>query len=547
MTMFCPDEERLSAWVDRELAPVEDEFISTHLAACEVCRRSVTIAFMVDRESPEALSEEGQHRVYQAVQGALAEPSHCVTDELLAAWLHDGLAPADRSKVTDHLAECDDCRRAAALTRMSNAEPVSALGPLQESRALNLVLRSAGRDAFFSFWRVAAASLLVAIAATYVAIQWSGPPQSPTTLASAMTGSDPRPDPRPVETGGGSKDDPMFVSPSNNTPGPNKSGAAPEKGPAESHSPARFQALQIFETDGLSSTAPGRLSYGDLLKPKGVATVNVEGRAAIVLDEGSESRIAYAADAGAYVVELSKGRVFIDTAGAEQTWEIRRADRAVTLRTFRGRASAEADGNGLRVHVLKGAAEVGPYPVERGRSVEVRADSSVMVDDRLESCASLAERYSGIRPRTLLVLRAAAGTSSDDGPWRFNSQSRKAELLEGANSLIPDCADPIKWVVIALDEPLKYASDMVLRAACGGSAGARICLWVGGQGGWHREALRQASGTSAEEWPLRELRSEMVPLLAGQEIRKIMIGVVQERGREHSLEVDGIEIRRVLD
>ena len=547
MTMFCPDEERLSAWVDRGLAPVEDEFISTHLAACEACRRTVTIAFMVDRESPEALSDEGQHRVYQTVQGALAEPSRCVSDELLAAWLHDGLVPSDRSKVTDHLAECDDCRRAAALTRLSNAEPVSALGPLQESRALNLVLRSAGRDAFFSFWRVAAASLLVAVAATYVAIQWSGPPASTPKMAAAMTEIEHRPEPRPVESGVNPKDRSAFVSPSNSDPGPSTSGAAPEKGPAESHSPARFQALQIFETEGLSSPAPGRLSYGDVLKPRGVASVNIEGRAVAVLDEGSESRFAYAADAGAYVVELAKGRVFIDTAGAEQTWEIRRADRKVTLRTFRGRASAEADGNGLRVHVLKGHGEVGTYPVDPGRSVEVREDSSVMVDERRETCATLIERYSGICPRTLLVLRARAGTSSDDGPWRFNSKSKKAELLEGAENLIPDCPDPIRWVVIALDEPLKYASDMVLRAACGGSAGARICLWVGGQGGWHREVLRQTSGTSAEEWPLRELRQNMVPVLAGQEIRKIMIGVVQERGREHSLEVDGIEIRRVLD
>jgi predicted anti-sigma-YlaC factor YlaD len=184
MTMFCPDEESLSAWVDRGLPPAEDESVSTHLAACEVCRRAVTIAFLVDRESPQSLSDEGQHRLFETVQGALAQPSRCVSDERLAAWLHDGLAPLDRAAVTDHLAECDDCRRAAALTRLSNSEPVSALGALQEEKALKIVLRSAGRDAFFSFWRVVAASFLVAIAATYVAIQWSGPPAS---VPSAVT------------------------------------------------------------------------------------------------------------------------------------------------------------------------------------------------------------------------------------------------------------------------------------------------------------------------------------------------------------------------
>src|SRR5688572_17637094 len=138
MTMFCPDEERLSAWVDRGLTPVDDESVSTHLAACEGCRRAVTIAFLVHRESPEALTDEGQRRLFQTVQGALATPSNCVSDEDLAAWLHDGLTPADRSRVTDHLADCEDCRRAAALARMSNAEPVSALGATQQARALNL-------------------------------------------------------------------------------------------------------------------------------------------------------------------------------------------------------------------------------------------------------------------------------------------------------------------------------------------------------------------------------------------------------------------------
>src|SRR5687768_11132730 len=119
MTMFCPDEERLSAWVDRGLTPGEDETISTHLAACEECRRAVTIAFLVDRESPESITDEGQHRLFQTVQGALVQPSRCVSDEELAAWLHDGLATTERSEVTDHLAGCDDCRRTAALARLS--------------------------------------------------------------------------------------------------------------------------------------------------------------------------------------------------------------------------------------------------------------------------------------------------------------------------------------------------------------------------------------------------------------------------------------------
>jgi hypothetical protein len=271
--------------------------------------------------------------------------------------------------------------------------------------------------------------------------------------------------------------------------------------------------------------------------------VNVEGRALAVLDEKSESRLAYASDAEAYVVDVVAGRVFIDTAGSVQSWEIRRGDRSLTLRAFRGRASAEAVGTGLRVNLLKGVADVGPNPVEAGRCVDVRADSSVSLEFQPQACDVLAERYALIRPRTLLVLRAAAGVDTADGPWQFASPSRKAQPLGTAGVVIPECDETIHWVWVELDEQLTYASDMVLRAACGGT-GSKLHLWFSG---WHREVDRTASHTSAEEWPLRGLRRDMVDIVAGEKLTKIMIGVVQERGREKTLEVDTLEIRRVLD
>jgi hypothetical protein len=310
--------------------------------------------------------------------------------------------------------------------------------------------------------------------------------------------------------------------------------------------PARYQQVPTFESEGLSMSAPGRLSYADVLRSSGVAWINVEGRALVVLDEASEARVAYAADAGAYVVEISKGCVFVDTAGAQLSWEIRRGDRVVTLRSFRGRAAAETDGKELKVHVLRGVADVGPNKVESGRAVDVRPDSSVAFEENTAECDTLAKRYGEIRPRTLLVLRAAAGATSDEGPWRFVSRSRVAEPLEAAGAVIPECSDPIRWVVIALDEPLKFSSDMSLLAACGGT-GTKLYLWAGGSGGWHREVARPAPGTSPEVWSLRGLRRDMVDLVAGEELRKIMIGVVQERGYERTLVVDGIEIRRFLD
>jgi hypothetical protein len=272
--------------------------------------------------------------------------------------------------------------------------------------------------------------------------------------------------------------------------------------------------------------------------------VNVEGRALVVLDEGTEARLGYAADASALVVEVGPGRVFIDTAGAAQNWEIRRGDRSVTLRAFRGRAAAETDPSGLRVLILRGSAEVGADRLESNHIVEVQANSEVKIEEGSEACRPRAQRYDAIRPRTLLVFRANAGSTSTEGPWRFVSPSRWAEALEDGARLVPEITDPVRWVAIALDEPLPYASDMVLRAACGGS-GTRLCVWADG---WYREIARKSSDSSAvEEWPLRGLRKEMVDLVAGEPLRKLMIGVIQEGGKPRTLEVDKLEIRRVLD
>jgi hypothetical protein len=282
-----------------------------------------------------------------------------------------------------------------------------------------------------------------------------------------------------------------------------------------------------------------------VLRPKGVASINVEGRALVVLDEGTEARVARTADAGSYVVELLKGRAFIDTAGSEQKWEIRRPDRSVTLMQFRGRAAAAVEASGLRVDLLRGSFDVGSDHLEMGRGLDVRDDSSVGVGDRAQACDALLKRYGEIRPRPLLVLQALAGQSCNDGPWQYSSPSREAQPVE-TGVMIPECPDPIRWVVIDLDQSLQFASDMVLRAACGGK-GRRVYLWVGGSGGWHREVKRTATGTLSEEWPLRGLRRDMVDLVAGEKLTRIMIGVVQEPDRESTLEVDGIEIRRVLD
>lgn len=173
MTGFCPDEEALSLWIERKLPEGEDHGIARHLAACDGCRRAVTLAVLSVNDGPASLAPGGEERLLRAVEGALARPAWCPPEDSLGAWLADRLNPADREAVSAHLAWCDECRRTAALTRLAKESPVSALSPAQEQAALRIVLGHAQRAAVFTAGRLAAAAAVVAVAVTYLAVQWN--------------------------------------------------------------------------------------------------------------------------------------------------------------------------------------------------------------------------------------------------------------------------------------------------------------------------------------------------------------------------------------
>jgi len=535
-------------WVERGLPPPDEEAVSVHLAACDDCRRAATIAFLSSREAPASLGSEGERQVLLAVQGALARPSSCLSENLLAAWLQDGLPVEGRAKVTEHLAGCDECRRAMALARMSGAEPVSALSQVQERRAIALVLKTASREAFFSFSRVAAAAILVGIAATYLSTQWTARP--PTREISTVAGpsdetmlrvdparpSSPSPPDKKAPEGKGPDAEPVPVE--RPTPESKPGDPAPE-------SPSRFAPVAVHDWEGEApAPADGRIAIGDLVKADRVTSMNLEGRAQVVLDGGCEARLASAPADSSLVYEASGGRGFIDTVGSQQRWEIRKGARVMILDRFRGRAAVMADGEDLRVLILRGGAEIGADRFEAGCSLLAEAEGGVGVKPGGDEIENLSGRYDAIRPKSFLVFRGAAGATSMRAPWKFSSPGRVAAPHDSPQEkLVPDGVDPIHWVKITLDEPVQYVSDMALRIACSGS-GTKIYLWADG---WYREVARKGEGSGTEEWLLKGLRKEMVDLVAGEPLRKFMIGVVQEGGKPRTLEVDAVEIRRILE
>ncbi|MBI4563682.1 MAG: hypothetical protein HY716_03185 [Planctomycetes bacterium] len=188
--MFCPNEEQLSLWLDRRYSDEAGPGMDVHFAECDECRRGITLAYWIRQELPSPLSPEDETRVEVTVRRELESGRGCLSEDQLAAWLQDALPREDHGWATEHLSRCDECRRVASLTRLAKSDPLFALSPFQEQRTLELVLRRAEGEVRLTFWRVAAASIVIGIASAYLAVQWNTGPVGSAPVVARSQGRD---------------------------------------------------------------------------------------------------------------------------------------------------------------------------------------------------------------------------------------------------------------------------------------------------------------------------------------------------------------------
>ncbi|MBI2932929.1 MAG: zf-HC2 domain-containing protein [Planctomycetes bacterium] len=452
----CPDEHHLACWVDGTLDAHARAVTNNHLAACDRCRRAVALADLSLHEPPADVAS----RVRRAARGVVVVSTECPSEERLTRFVCGPLDPAERSTVVAHLASCDRCRRAAAMVSLTRTEPVHGLTPAQERAALDAVLgrrrRPIGRAV------ATAAALLVTITASYFGLRATPPAEE--------TASPPQPDELKV----------MHVRPS--------------------ESSASF----------LTDTQVPRL----LSTPNGAA-FNVEGHALLMLDRRTEASVAATASGFAFVLEINRGRAFINTVGNPQTWDIRHGERRLSIPVAQGRFAVEVEAGSLSLIVLSGEATVLDEKLTQGCGASLSAEgllSRPKADSSTRRAATA--RASELQPKEMVVFRAGFAEAVDDGGPAVSPP------LEGR-----------RWIGLSLNPPIPCVGGMSVHVRYK-TAATNVTLVAGGQA---REIPVNGSDTWLEEdWPLEA---------ASGELRSLFLGV----RRETPLHVGGLEVRRPVE
>ncbi len=560
MTAFCPDDETLALWIERKLEEGPRRDVSRHLAACDSCRRAATLSVLAGDAPSSSLAPAFEEQARSAVERALGRPSTCPSEDQLGAWLADELGVPERTSVSEHLSSCDECRRAAALTRLAKDSPIAALVPAQEQAALAIVLRQVRRTVFFTAGRLAAAAVLVGVATTYVAVQWNAGLTAPVAAGTPSRTPEPRdpgpafvvprvppspgsptpappaPSEAPVPTAAPEAPAPEVPAPApapepSVVPPPPPAPAPKEPGRTRAEIASRFAPVPVLEwtstpVDG--KTAPAELAFGSTVRTDRTTTINLAGRALVTLDAGAEAGFGRGGPS-AFALQLVQGACVVDSARSEQRWEFWNGERPLVLEKLDGRIALEAGDESLRVILLAGTAKL-----ERGASLEpgsqVILTAAGTASGRDAAAArKLSDRHLAQRPREMVVARATPG---------------KAGPAVAGDPSVPECADPIHWTRFEIPGGVTHSTRLSLRVryVAGGPR-----LWLSAEG--YRRELRatRLDAPLAETWGLQDLKKDRVDLIPGEPLAKFAIGVVQDGGALRTLEVGSVDVVRSLD
>jgi len=104
----CPDQEKLSQYLDGEISLQERHSVENHLRKCEECRSRR--AELKEVETP-------LREIYLPKKNIRKRKSGCIGEERIITYLEDNLSRGVRQEVAAHLATCPICSQAASEAR----------------------------------------------------------------------------------------------------------------------------------------------------------------------------------------------------------------------------------------------------------------------------------------------------------------------------------------------------------------------------------------------------------------------------------------------
>lgn len=389
----------------------------------------------------------------------------------LAGWIEGTLSPEDRSRMTAHLAGCDDCRRAVALASTLEAPPAE--GAVNEI-LLSKVVASSRRRRFAPFVAAAAAVLAVAVGFTLLPRHHPAPAptytidtknvlpsESPKVAVTPTPNSEapkpavaPKPDPatlpqipeeRPslvkkteppgpaVPTEDPKKTpSPTIVEP---TPAPAPVPPAPvlakeippRTPPADVKTlspvfvldPAGDLWLKREETEAKAGTLE-KAAWKDLFAAKNsAASFTLEARTSVMLEKGSEAAFSHLKSDDSYSLALDQGMVMLDTEGSSQKWQISFPNKGkLSFSNLNGRLAVESRGDRMSALLLDGSAEMKfgalAKKAQIGEEIVLPTKEGEQVVEKKVQTQRILARLDELRPKVFTAFAATFDEKSDE-------------------------------------------------------------------------------------------------------------------------------------
>jgi len=524
MEKSCPEPEILARYLENVLTPDERKRVTGHLADCDECRRTVSLASSLETAPavPVQVNEVLLQRVVSGSRRRRFLPMALAAAGILigvvsVSILRSPGAASPRIDREERLLPAE-----VAVARPAEPEtPAKPVPPPLAPEPAPAVVRTPEPEK---------------------------PRPNPVVV---LPKEDPKPLPTPErpkpELPVDPKPDPVAVV----APAPLKP-AAEDKGfvPILVVDPVGDLWLKRDQED-LKAGAFDRAAWKDRLSARaGAASFSLEARASVMLEKGSDVAFSKVKSDDSYNLALGQGLVMLDTEGSSQKWRIAFGQSELDFNNLNGRLSVESRGDQMSAMLLEGAAELKIGSLSKkatvGQEVVLSREGQV-VEHKGEALKKMA-RFDELRPKLFMAFAATFDEKKDDLPL-FPYTVTAGRLVPGPTGLYLQCEGPPspkagERMTIAgevhPDRSFAVASGMVLRFRYR----TTLPTFTVKLGKYAAELTARRAGQWADmEVLLRDFSFEGTPLLPTDPIDAIRFSVSFEK-RSGQLDIDGVQFVR---
>jgi outer membrane biosynthesis protein TonB len=519
MEKFCPTTEVLAGWLQGSLDPQQRGQLTSHLAACDECRRALAIASSIEAPPAVPLNEILLSRVVAASRPRRVLPFAAAAAAVLAAAV------------------------GFSLTRHATQPPAPSVAvdraPAVEAPAVKPVPkpedpRSAGP--------VPTPPKPVVEAPKPVVVEQPKTSEKPVAVE------------KPVER-------PTVVAPPEVVEKPIvKSTPPPVKAPVDVLTLAPVFVIDPvgdlwLKRDEAEAKAVSleKAAYKDKFSTRnGTAAFTLEARTSVMLEKNSEVAFWHQKTDDVYSLALDQGLVMLDTEGSSQKWQISFGNTKLDYNNLNGRLAVESRGDRMSALLLDGTAELKIGSMAKKALVGqefVLSREGAVVEQKVETQKKLA-RLDELRPKVFTAFASTFDEKSEDfQPYPYAVVSGKRALgpsgfyLQADFAAAPKGEKSVLSSEIHLDRAFGVVSGMVIKFRYRSSLPG-FSVKIGNY------SVDFASRVRAGQWgdgeiPLGAFSFEGTPMLPTDPVENVRFtgSTTQKNGQ---LDIDGVQfLRRV--